>query len=38
MVNSNKLCLEDSIKNLIEKDEFKPKIKNFTKATNKYDP
>ena len=35
---SNKLCLEDSILGLLEKDEFKPKNKNFTKATNKYDP
>ena len=29
--NENKLCLEDSIKKILEKGEFKPKIKNSLK-------
>ena len=33
----NKLCLEDSIIKILEKGEFKPKNKDCTQPTNKYD-
>ena len=35
---ANKLSLEDAIMKMLEKGEFKPKIKNFTKPIDKYDP
>ena len=34
---ANKLCLEDSILKLIEKDNLKPKVKNYSQPVNKHD-